>query len=347
MLSGLDSSGDYFVTLLTDTFAGSGGARARRDGVDLGGEIPNVVSRWANVETQELHTPMLYLYRRPVPDSGGPGKYRGGVSHEFAFSAHDSAAGQIGVGLSAKGLGVPMSTGLFGGYPGCNIGITRFKPGNRDQFPEDYDSTQGAPEVLQWGEFELGSEDIQYLRFMGGGGYGDPIDRDPQATANDVAQRLVSARAAFEIYGVVLERAPGNDGQDVDSAFEVDAVATAGRRAVIRQGRLGKAVAEHLAVRKDVADSGRSIGEYLQQASNGIQCTWCGEVVAAGGERWKDRAVRKEVSLLEAGRFRESVDGMVLRQFYCPNCATILDSEVVLEQDPPLYDDVRSWPDHA
>ena len=55
---GLDAEGQFFVAPLTDTFCGAGGARALRDGVDLGGEIPNVVSRWANVESQELGTPL-------------------------------------------------------------------------------------------------------------------------------------------------------------------------------------------------------------------------------------------------------------------------------------------------
>ncbi|MGI8633056.1 MAG: hydantoinase B/oxoprolinase family protein, partial [Solirubrobacterales bacterium] len=205
MLSGLDAASDYFVTLLTDTFAGSGGARARRDGVDIGGELPNVVSRWANVETQEHLSPMRYLYRRPVPDSGGPGKYRGGVSHEFAFVPHDSAVGAINVGLSAKGMRVPMSLGVAGGYPGCTIGQTLFTGGNAEDFPSSLDTTQGRESAsVQWGELSLGSDDIQYIRFMGGGGYGDPLDRDARATADDVALEVVSLDAARSIYGVAL-----------------------------------------------------------------------------------------------------------------------------------------------
>src|SRR5262249_52600727 len=136
MLSGLNTEREYFVTLLTDTFAGSGGARAFADGVDLGGEIPNVVSRWANVETEELHRPMIYLCRRPVPDSGGPGKFRGGVSHEFAFSPHDTGLGHIVLGLSGKGLRVPMSLGIFGGLPGCTTGQILYRSGNVEGFPE-------------------------------------------------------------------------------------------------------------------------------------------------------------------------------------------------------------------
>jgi N-methylhydantoinase B len=94
---------------LTDTFGGSGGARAQKDGEDIGGEIPNVVSRWANVESQELNTPLLYLYRRPVPDSGGPGKYRGGVCHEYAFTPNEIGPMPMGLTLFGKGTRAPMS----------------------------------------------------------------------------------------------------------------------------------------------------------------------------------------------------------------------------------------------
>ena len=49
---GFTGEGEFFVAPLTDTFCGAAGARAFADGVDLGGEIPNVVSRWANAESQ-------------------------------------------------------------------------------------------------------------------------------------------------------------------------------------------------------------------------------------------------------------------------------------------------------
>jgi N-methylhydantoinase B len=75
-----------------------------------------------------------------------------------------------------------------------------------------------------------------------------------------------------------------------------------------------------------------------------VQCTWCGHELARGGERWKDRAVRRSLPISAAGEAREAAPGLVLRQFCCPQCATALDLEVVLESDPPLYDDVRKWP---
>ena len=114
---GFDADGEFYVAPLTDTFGGAAGARATADGVDVGGEIPNVVSRWANVESQELNTPLVYLYRRAVPDSGGPGKFRGGVCHEYAFAPNGTGDHPMGLTLFGKGTRAPMSLGISGGYP--------------------------------------------------------------------------------------------------------------------------------------------------------------------------------------------------------------------------------------
>ena len=178
---GLDATGEFYVAPLTDTFCGAAGARATADGVDLGGEIPNVVSRWANVESQELNTPLVYLYRRAVPDSGGPGKFRGGVCHEYAFAPNQTGGHSMGLTLFGKGTRAPMSLGIFGGYPGCNVGYSTFSKANIDELPGAFAETSGDErEDRFWGSVELEPGDVQYVRFMGGGGYGDPIDRDPR-----------------------------------------------------------------------------------------------------------------------------------------------------------------------
>src|SRR5213078_4416729 len=101
------------------------------------------------------------------------------------------------------GTRAPMSLGLFGGYPGCNVGYSTFRQGNVDELPRSLDETRGeSREDRFWGSVELADGDIQYVRFMGGGGYGDPIDRAPRAVWADIANGLVSERAALEIYGV-------------------------------------------------------------------------------------------------------------------------------------------------
>jgi N-methylhydantoinase B len=323
-------SGEYFVAALTDSFAGSGGARPSSDGIDLGGEIANVVSRWANAETHELNAPLLYLYRQVVADSGGPGKYRGGVCHEYAFTPHGSEDDGIGVVLFGKGTMAPMSLGVFGGGPGCNVGYRTFRSGNVLDLPNGLGSTAGrSEEDISWGTVRLAPGDIQYIRFMGGGGYGDPLDRDPQAVAADVAAGLVSREVARNVYGVELG---GNGGSpDLDR--------TSLRRWELRGERLGRPVDPGRVHRSDIEPTGYPIGEYLQETLDGAtQCTWCGLEVAPSGVRWKERAVLRRSPVARAGPHRTGNGPFAIIEAFCPGCATALDVDVVWGDDPPLYD---------
>ena len=333
---GLNAEGEFYVAPLTDTFAGAAGARAFADGVDLGGEIPNVVSRWANAESQELNTPLKYLFRRVVPDSGGAGRYRGGVCHEYAFAPHGTGGNPMGVVLFGKGTRAPMSLGLFGGYPGCNVGYSQYRDANVESAPESREAIEARErEDLAWGHIELGERDIQYVRFMGGGGYGDPIDRDPQAVLRDVVGGLVSERAARDIYGVEVNAAAGT----------WDEGATRGRRLEIRAERTGREVDPQFAVRREVPVTRRRLGEYLQQADDGTQCTWCGHTVAPSGADWKERAVLSRVPASDAGSYRDETGEFVLIRACCPQCGTLLDTDLARGDDPPLHDRVRAWPE--
>src|SRR5699024_3240691 len=109
----------------TETFAGAGGASTFADGVDVGGEIPNPISRMANVETVESTFPIRYLFRRRRKDSGGPGKWRGGTGGEMAVVAHKAPDGGIHYVLAGKGSKYPMSEGLAGGFPGATNNYLR------------------------------------------------------------------------------------------------------------------------------------------------------------------------------------------------------------------------------
>jgi N-methylhydantoinase B len=332
--AGVAKDGRPFLSYSTDAFAGAGGAHADGDGVDIGGEIPNGVSRWANVETHELSAPVSYLYRRAVTDSGGPGKYRGGVSHEFAVCPHKTNDGSMEIVLTTQGLGVPLSIGLSGGYPGCTTGSTIFRNANVVEMPESLETTRGSSsEAAPWGDFHLGPDDVFYHRFQGGGGYGDPLERDPEAVAGDVAAELVSQVAACDIYGVVLSA----DGS-------VDEKGTRARRIAIRVDRIGSSVTAPCQERRAVASSGKRISEYLQACESGVQCTWCGFVFATGDRHWKYAAIRRDRGIEAAGALRQCVTGLMLREYFCPRCGTVLDVESAKASDPVSCDEIRVWP---
>jgi N-methylhydantoinase B len=330
---GLTADGEFFVAPLTDTFCGAAGARAFADGVDLGGEIPNIVSRWANVESQELNTPIRYLFRRAVPDSGGPGKFRGGVCHEYAFAPHGTS-GPMGLVLFGKGTRAPMSLGLFGGYPGCNVGYTTFRNGNVDELPDCLEALRGEQRIDQaWGHVELGENDIQYVRFMGGGGYGDPLDRDPELVLRDVRAGLVTEGPARDVYGVVL------------AGESVDVEATRTRRRELRSERVGRELSPP-SERADVPRTGMRLSEYLQRAADGAtQCTWCGTEVAPDGADWKDHAAQRRQPLERVGPHRAESGEFFLIESCCPGCATLLDAELAAGSDSHRHDRVHRWPD--
>ncbi|MDP2727483.1 MAG: hydantoinase B/oxoprolinase family protein, partial [Dehalococcoidia bacterium] len=151
--SGLSQWGDYMVHIGTEAFGGGAGARAFKDGVDMGGgAVVALVTRWTNAEMIELNAPLLYLYRRLVPDSAGPGKYRGGMCPEWAATLHDCPNNELKLVLMpGKGSECPPSYGVFGGYPGCNSEFIEFRGSNATEFPNELAATAGRAEHMQWG----------------------------------------------------------------------------------------------------------------------------------------------------------------------------------------------------
>ncbi|MBW1999596.1 MAG: hydantoinase B/oxoprolinase family protein [Deltaproteobacteria bacterium] len=335
---GRDGSGNYFVSPLTDTFGGAAGARAFKDGVDIGGEIPNVVSRWGNAETHEEMLPLIYVYRRLVKDSGGPGKYRGGVCHEYAITPYGSIDQSLGTVLYGKGVNAPQSTGVFGGYPGCNVDYIIFRNSvelKQDKLPTNLDSSSGKRiEHVQWGVFDLEDGDMLYIRFMGGGGYGDPIDRNPELVRRDVEGGFVSSECAEEIYGVILA---ANTGQ-------VQIEDTKKRRETIRKERLGGRNDRIHTRAVGIQETNHQISEYLQlvdsDGNRSIQCKWCGKIICNAAIQWKSGVPSRKLSITKAGPLRAKNNAFFLHEFYCPFCATLLDTEVILEGDEPLHDEI-------
>ncbi len=231
---GQNQKGQEAIGIMTETFGGAGGGRGFADGVDVGGEIPNPIGRIANVETTESQFPIRYLFRRATGDSGGPGKYRGGTGLEYAVQQHDSPDGGIHYVVSGKGTKFSMSEGLGGGYPGapCHFSWLHSNEAIEDgikenPFPKSIDEIVGSNESISWGVYPLMGKDVLYVRSDGGGGYGDPLARDPSLVATDVSQGNISNRIALNVYGIVL-----NTSGDVDLDASIE------RRKDIRLSRL-------------------------------------------------------------------------------------------------------------
>jgi N-methylhydantoinase B len=230
---GVDQRGEPYGATLLDGPGGGAGARATADGVDTGGQIRTISSRIANAETYEFRYPILYLYRRQERDSGGPGKFRGGVGLTTVYTPHDveRIPGHV---IHCTGCEEPESVGLHGGYPGSTNAFTIVRGSDvaeqfaRGRVPSELEELQGRLEIQPaMASTFLERGDVFRTVVSGGGGYGDPLERDPLLVLRDVVHGLVSETSAAEQYGVVVRR----------DARTVDEAATQAKRAVLRRAR--------------------------------------------------------------------------------------------------------------
>lgn len=196
------------IGIMTETFAGTGGSRTFADGVDVGGLITNPISRMANVETIEATFPVRYLFRRRRINSGGPGRYRGGTGLELAIVAHDSPDGGLHYVISGKGQKHAMTEGLSGGYPGSRnrfVWVHNVDGKSAATTALSFDELPDRKKDVSWGVYPLKSQDALYVASNGGGGYLDPLERNPEAVLSDVRNAVVSREAARAIYGTVID----------------------------------------------------------------------------------------------------------------------------------------------
>ena len=336
-----DSS--YVVGLLTEDMGGCGGARTFKDGVDFAGTMVNPWNRTPNVEFEELHLPVLYLFHRLLKDSAGAGRFRGGLTTEFAITAHDADDDRIQVILFGTGTEFTRCLGFSGGYPGCNTGFTLYREKDvyeslrKDGFPEAVETMGGLQQPVVWGTYELKNKEMLHGWFGGAGGYGDPLLRDPELVRADVADGKVSEEWARRIYGVILT-------QDL----EVDTEKTDRQRRASIEKRLNGPLAQPEAPPDSSTCRERSsfaINENLKavQVGNEVQvhCAHCGSVFSSQVALWKDDCRLIQSPLNETGPRRAQSKIFELRQYVCPRCGILLDIEVALPEDLPLYDEVR------
>ena len=110
-----------FLTIMMEPMAGGYGARPTADGMDTGGLFCIPMGRVPDTEMSEFLYPVLTLWRREEPDSGGPGRQRGGVSASIAFTPYGTSF-PVGLVLASAGKATSQNNGLAGGYPG-NTGL--------------------------------------------------------------------------------------------------------------------------------------------------------------------------------------------------------------------------------
>ncbi|MDM5196711.1 hydantoinase B/oxoprolinase family protein [Fictibacillus enclensis] len=101
---GPDQYGSPFLTMIMDSMAGGFGARSFGDGVDTGGLLCTPSGQYANVESNELFYPILYLYRREKTDSEGGGGYGDPLEREPKKISEDVLEGKVSLPIAQEVL---------------------------------------------------------------------------------------------------------------------------------------------------------------------------------------------------------------------------------------------------
>ena len=155
------------------------------------------------VEVFESRYPIRVESYRLLEDSGGPGRNRGGLGMERILTID---ADEITVSaLFNRMLVDPF--GLHGGRPGRNSGIY-VRPAGAGEW-RTFSEVFGTMSPSKFSNIVLRRGDQVRLVAPGGGGLGDPLDREPERVLADVAEGLVTPAAAGDSYGVEVARTNG------------------------------------------------------------------------------------------------------------------------------------------
>ncbi len=240
-LAGLSQRGRPFGNYFMSIAGLGGGARMGRDGIDGTVTVWNPWSYVPDNESMEALMTVLMLDYKLRPNSGGFGKYRGGTGIAGTYMIHKAVSCvTVGYGSGAK---ITSAQGLFGGYPpaamildfledsemaakiatGANVPFDIEEA--KDQLGGKYTE---AP--LNMAARPLKSGDIGGRRSRGGGGLGDPIERDPGLILQDLENKLTTLEVAEKVYCVSID----------PQTLKVDETATARLREARRKQRLAR-----------------------------------------------------------------------------------------------------------
>jgi N-methylhydantoinase B len=346
-----------------DLFASGNGATPLRDGNNTGGSCANAHACISDVEFTEMFFPFLYLARTQYGDGGGYGKLRGGMGLESIMMVYGTKDLTVDY-LPTPSGGEVRNSALFGGYSIGNVvggSMLLSTSDMREEFskrvyPVAYDEL-GAP----WGQDARAKPGFSFERQLGGiridvseydilgyqmavgGGFGDPLDREPIKVVRDVKDEAVTIETAAKVYGVIID----------PETLEFNQAKTEQRRSEIRQERLrnGKAVTPGKSRARVASSVVRRIlirmHEYLQivekeDGDKAIICIKCGNEFCRPDDNYKKWALRWTRDVREMKKVPESEESITYYQEYiCPGCGTLLQVDTwcpEIDSDEPLWD---------
>lgn len=175
-------TGDFYVYL--ETLGGGFGARATKDGLDgVQAHITNTSN--LPIEGLESEYPLVVERYELVPDSGGPGTWRGGMALRRQIRTVDHECF-----VSVRGTRLTTSPwGLFGGREGGRYHV--------ETVPPDPAHAGGRGNLAPGRSIAITTP--------GAGGYGDPLKRDPELVKRDLAEERISRSVARDVHGLAME----------------------------------------------------------------------------------------------------------------------------------------------
>jgi N-methylhydantoinase B len=188
--------------------AGAIGARYDRDGVSAS-KVHVANGSLTPIEVLETEFPVRLNRFELVPDSGGPGRFRGGLGYVREYQILGESRF-----TTRNGRELTPPAGRDGGLPGTTslLVLNPGRDGEREIHADD-------------GQVLLGPGDVLSLGQAGGGGYGDPATRPAAEVLADVREGYVSPAAAREHYQVIVRAAGGG--------WELDEAATSRLRSAV------------------------------------------------------------------------------------------------------------------
>jgi N-methylhydantoinase B len=169
--------------IMYDLLLAGYGGRADKDGAEALSPVMNCAN--VPVEVHETNNPVRIHRLELLMDTGGAGRFRGGVGlrKDVELLCDDATLSLLGERHRFR------LYGLFGGAPGDPARTVLLRQGEETEL--------GSKQVLR-----LRRGDVVSFRLSGAGGYGDPKTRDPDKVRADVRNQFVSPAMAYQIYGV-------------------------------------------------------------------------------------------------------------------------------------------------
>lgn len=335
---GVNQHGERFSGWRYEVLASGGGAYPDHDGVSTQGHHDIERLNISNVEALELDLPMLYLWRGLAADSGGVGRYRGGQSIGMLCQPHKAERFMAGFGERHE---MPDGWGMCGGYP----------PGEddmlvvRDSRISEVYAAGHIPDLDELGGQVVALSDLPHLvplmpgdavwsSSAGGGGWGDPLERQPHELQRDLDLGAVTVEGCVRLYGAVV----GADGR-------IDEEATKQHRLVALDARRNwQRIDEPTHMPVGELKVASPLGGRMEVVADGNQTFWvrcrCGHILCRAEENWRHFDGREIAEPANISLELRVPPAMEIRRYCCPGCG-VLHAVDLCVHDAPEPSDVR------